>query len=223
MQDYESGTNESIDMLFIKRVMQINNRHIEHIPKNTRFFLRNERYGALSILLTGSIKTEINGENGKIIRLRTMNAPDILAPLVLFSDRNILPFDVVALEDCTVLKIRKETLFQEFFADSELMDYFLRIISNRSLYLFEKIQFLNFSTISSKIAYYLLSIANEKDNIVTLTMSIQELSEYFGVERPSLSKVLGELSEKGIIKKLSRSDFQIIDKNKLYELLIGHL
>jgi CRP-like cAMP-binding protein len=73
---------------------------------------------------------------------------------------------------------------------------------------------LTFKTIKEKIANYLLTLPKDKDQNVTLDSSIEELSNLFGVSRPSLSRAFSELEEKKIIQK-NKKKIKILDGNKL--------
>ena len=104
------------------------------------------------------------------------------------------------------------------------------MISNRSQFLSEKIKFLNFKTIKGKLAQFILQAEGGKSEII-LEMTQNDLADYFGVARPSVSRVIGELEQEGIIitkgktlrildkKGLSESDNRIGDVTELTTLL----
>ena len=55
-----------------------------------------------------------------------------------------------------------------------------------------------------KLLLYLDALKTENDNSVTLPVSVEELSRYFGVARPSLSQVISDLQNEGLIIKTGR-------------------
>jgi CRP-like cAMP-binding protein len=91
------------------------------------------------------------------------------------------------------------------------------MISNRSVFLSEKIKFLNFKTIKGKLAQYFLQISGSGDSVTTLTMTQSDLADYFGVARPSIARVVSELESEGMIETRGRS-LRILDREKLVML-----
>ena len=75
-------------------------------------------------------------------------------------------------------------------------------------------------TYSDKVLKLLTSyfLNNEKNQIVELNISIKELSEYFNVSRPSLSRVLKELVDNKKIEKIKKGMYKILDRNYLENL-----
>jgi CRP-like cAMP-binding protein len=93
------------------------------------------------------------------------------------------------------------------------------MISNRSQFLSEKIKFLNFKTIRGKLAQYFLQLANSGKPEIRLEMTQNDLAEYFGVARPSIARVIGEMETEGLIITKGKT-LTIIDKERLTELTI---
>ena len=100
-----------------------------------------------------------------------------------------------------------------------LLVNFMDMISNRSQFLSEKIKFLNFKTIKGKLAYYILQRAGKDGITTTLGMTQNDLSDYFGVARPSVARALGELETEGFIEAKGKS-IKIIDKAGLANLTV---
>lgn len=202
-----------------EKIFKAEGYHIKNYNKDQMILYSNDTCKSLMILLTGSIKVEIISDNGKIIRLNHVKAPELIAPFTVFGDDNIIPFNISALTDCKILKIPKDSILDMLMSDREILDYFLSQISAKFTFLFDKMQFLNFSTISGKLSYYLLKISASTGSIIDLSLSVRELSELFGVERPSLSKVIGEFIDKEIIKRLGKNKYQIINFDALIAMI----
>ena len=98
----------------------------------------------------------------------------------------------------------------------EFMRGFLAFNANRMQFLSERLKIFSQKSIKSKIAYYILQRA--KNGEFNLGRSISSLSEYFGVERPSLSRAMSELVSDGVIE-YARGKGKIIDSNKIKGLL----
>jgi CRP-like cAMP-binding protein len=93
---------------------------------------------------------------------------------------------------------------------------FLDMISNRSQFLSEKIKFLNFKTIRSKLAQYILELAGDKSEL-RFDRTQSDLADYFGVARPSVARTLGDLENQGIIETSGRN-IKILKRQILAEL-----
>jgi len=94
----------------------------------------------------------------------------------------------------------------------------LSILSDKIVMLNNKMKILNAQTLKSKIAVYLLSIYKRTNKLTfDMPMKRQELSEFLGITRPSLSREFSNMQHDGIID-LYRSSVKILDLDRLYEL-----
>jgi len=175
-----------------------------------------ELVDALYILLKGSVKTEMISNSGTILTIETIEAPNLLAPAFLFAVNNRFPVDVVAIEDCEIILISKDSIMKQLTCNEAFLQGFMTFNSNRVNLLSERSKLLSTRTIKGKIAHYLL--ARTDDMHFTLDKTQTELAEYFGVTRPSLSRSLSEMIEEGIIS-LKRKTGTIMNPEKLKELI----
>ena len=77
---------------------------------------------------------------------------------------------------------------------------------------------MSFKTIKEKFSQYIFTLLRPGENKVVLPKSHQELSEFFGVSRPSLARVIRELERKHIIEH-NRREIVIKDMDRLKEIL----
>ena len=70
------------------------------------------------------------------------------------------------------------------------------------------------------MAHFLLTRAEDKFHSIELKNTQQQLADLFGVTRPSLARVFGEMQKEGLIK-IERKTVTLLNKNKLNELLIN--
>ena len=189
---------------------------IKRYKKGEHIAYQNDKVSHLYILSKGKVKTEIVSDSGLTLSVEELSAPRPLAPAFLFANNNRFPVDVVALEDCEVILIRKDIIEQQMARCPEFMRGFLAFNANRMQFLSERLKIFSQKSIKSKIAYYILQRA--KNGEFNLGRSISSLSEYFGVERPSLSRAMSELVSDGVIE-YARGKGKIIDSNKIKGLL----
>ena len=87
----------------------------------------------------------------------------------------------------------------------------MKVISNKTQLLSNKIwNNFNNKTIQKKLANY---ITKNSKNLEFEIKNISNLAEKFGVERPSLSRVLSSFVKQGKIEKISTKKFKILDKD----------
>ena len=172
----------------------------------------------LMVLINGSVRGEMIDFNGKAIEVETIPAPRPIAPGFIFGKNNFFPVDVVADQDITVLSIPKPSLVQLFQLNKTVLNNYLDIISNRAYFLSERLWFMSFKTIKEKFAHYIFTLLKPGENKIVLPKNQQELSEFFGVSRPSLARVIGEMEKAQVIEH-HRQEIIIKDPEKLKEML----
>ena len=125
---------------------------------------------------------------------------------------------MVADQDITVLSIPKPSLIQLIQMDKAVLNNYLDIISNRAYFLSERLWFMSFKTIKEKFAHYIFTLLKPGEDRIVLPKSQQELSEFFGVSRPSLARVISEMQEAQVIEH-NRKEIIIKDPEKLKAML----
>ena len=171
---------------------------------------------ALYMLLEGSVKTEMILESGMVMNIETIEAPNPLAPAFLFAQNNHFPVDVIALEDCEVMIIPKESLMKQLASNEAFLQAYIAFNSNKTNFLSERIKLLAIKTIKGKLAQYILGRTHNLSFV--LDMNQTQLAEYFGVTRPSLARSLSEMIDDGIIE-LNKKEGKILNVKKFRELV----
>jgi CRP-like cAMP-binding protein len=169
------------------------------------------------IVFNGIVKGEMVDYSGKVIKIEDIPAPGAIAPAFIFGNKNRYPVNVVAVSDAEIMVIDKTEFLKLLMRNDKILVNFLDMISNRSQFLSEKIKFLNFKTIKSKLAQYILKLAGDNKTFVKLDKTQNDLADYFGVARPSVARALGDLEEDGLIKADGKT-VRILDKDGLIEL-----
>lgn len=169
---------------------------------------------SFTMVIEGVVKGEMIDFAGRIIKIENIPPSGALASAFIFGPKNTYPVNVVAVTDTRLMVIGKTEFLKLLKNNERLLENFLDIVSERSQFLSEKIRFLNFKTIRGKLAQYILELSGHDQNEITLTLTQAELAEYFGVARPSVARVMGELEENGIIEIRGRN-LRIIDRDGL--------
>lgn len=194
---------------------------IPHVVKNYKrgehIAYQGDSVNQLLLLIEGSVKTEIVSNSGLTLPMEEIAAPYPLAAAFLFADENRFPVDVVALQDCEVLFISKEAVEKQIAKCPDFMRGFMAFNANRMQFLSERLKLFAQKGIKAKLVYYILS--QEKNGTFDIERSIASLAEYFGVERPSLSRAISEMVKEGIIT-FQNGKGRIVDLDRFHNLLI---
>ncbi len=189
----------------------------KHYKKGDFIAYQGDDVNLLYILLTGSVKTEMILESGSVMDIETIAAPYPLASAFLFAENNKFPVDVVALEECEVMLIRKESVLIKLSSNEIFLQAYIAFNSNKTNFLSKRIKLLSIKTIKGKLAQYILERSHKSQ--FSLEKNQTELAKYFGVARPSLARSLSEMIDDGIIE-LHKNEGKILNINKMKDLLL---
>ena len=200
--------------------------NLEEIRFHTRSYRKGEilaRQGdvcnRLVILTKGSVRGEMIDYSGRLIKVEDIVAPRALAPLFLFGEENRFPVEVTANEPTEVIEIPKASVLELFRRNEQFLENYMNLSANYDRTLSDKLFFMSFKTIRQKIASYLLRLYKQQQQLqITLDRSQQELSDYFGVSRPSLARELSHMQEDGMIIA-DRKQITILQKEWLIRLI----
>ena len=178
---------------------------LEEISFHTRSYKKGEilaQQGAvcnrLVILTKGSVRGEMIDYSGRLIKVEDIAAPRAIAPLFLFGEENRYPVEVTANEPTEVIELPKSSVLRLFRKNEQFLENYMNLSANYARTLSDKLFFMSFKTIRQKLASYLLRLYKQQQQThITLDRSQQELSDYFGVSRPSLARELAHMQEDG--------------------------
>ncbi len=172
----------------------------------------------LLIVLSGSVRGEMIDYSGKTVKIEDVEAPLPLASAFLFGKENKFPVTVTANEKTKMLAIPVSEFLKLLQMNSVLLRNYLNNISTRAQFLSQKLHFLSFKTIKEKVAHFLLNEAGDQFHSFELKNTQQQLAGLFGVTRPSLARVLGEMQSDGLIK-IEKKTVTLLNKKGLNDLL----
>jgi CRP-like cAMP-binding protein len=188
---------------------------VKKLEKNEIVAFRGDEISDLIIVISGEVYTEMQKLNGDSIVVDKLGKGKVLAGAFIFGKDNRFPVDVITASNSELIYIHKSEIIRLFQLNSELLQNYLGVISNKTQFLSKKIWF-SFAnkSINNKLIAYLLNNMN-RDREVVLQNSIKEIAQMFGVARPSLSRVLKELIDEKIVIRLEKNLLKIPSKDKL--------
>ena len=199
---------------------------LEEISFHTRSYKKGEilaQQGAvcnrLVILTKGSVRGEMIDYSGRLIKVEDIAAPRAIAPLFLFGEENRYPVEVTANEPTEVIELPKSSVLSLFRKNEQFLENYMNLSANYARTLSDKLFFMSFKTIRQKLASYLLRLYKQQQQThITLDRSQQELSDYFGVSRPSLARELAHMQADGLLIA-DRKHITILQKEQLVRLI----
>ncbi len=191
---------------------------IKKYSKDEVIVVSGETVMNLLIVISGSVRGEMIDYSGKIIKIEDIDAPKPLAAAFLFGKENKYPVTVTANTDSSLLIMPVAEFLKLLQLNTQILKNYLNSISSRAQFLSQKLNFLSFKTIKGKVAHFLLQQAGDRFHSIELQNTQQQLADLFGVTRPSLARVFGEMQKDGIIK-ISNKTVSLLNKKALNELI----
>ncbi|MBB4036345.1 CRP-like cAMP-binding protein [Dysgonomonas hofstadii] len=203
----------------IERILQELKITETYFKKGEILAFQDEACNRLILLLSGSVKGEMNDPSGKVVKVEDIYAPNPLAILFLFGDDNRFPVQAIAREDTIALVIPKQSVLRMLSMNETLLKNYLDISANFAGRLSKKLHFMSFRTIRQKLSLYILNLSKiSQSDIVELDRPKSSLAEYFGVSRQSIERELTNMQTDGLILSEKRK-ISIKKKDKLIQLI----
>ena len=169
------------------------------------------------LVTKGSVMIAKDFITGKRNVLFMVYEKDVFGEMFAFSNESQFWYDAIANEPTTVLEIP----FGFFFGFCEnacrkhqvIVKNMLGIFSKKSFMMTKKLYLLSGKTLKERISMWVLDNAGKNDSFKS-DMNREELSDYLGTTRPSLSRELMNMQDEGLIK-VDRSLFKILDRESL--------
>ena len=164
-----------------------------------------EKSDTLFIINEGGVKISKLTKDGKEQIVHIFTSGDFFGELSLFSNDETYNFDVYAISDLKVCTLTKENMNEILLANPEISLKLLQVITKRLTQTENLAQNLATNDAEIRIAYMLLEFA-EKYGIPTdqgmqvkLPINREEMANYVGVTRETISRKLSIFEELGII------------------------
>ncbi len=162
-------------------------------------------FHGIGVVASGRVALTRETISGNNIMLEMLEAGEIFGETVAFSDNKTWPVTVIAQEESCLLFLPPGKIQGNCSnicaSHSTLIMNMLNILSNHAITQNKKIGYLSAKGIRSKISAYLLDMYLQNGNTAfEIPMKRQELADYLGIPRPSLSREMGYMRDAGIIE-----------------------
>ena len=206
----ETVVFNNIDEETIKNILEKTRYEIKNYSPNESIAFRGDEVKGLYIILKGTLITEMLTEEGNVIKIEELVPSDVIASAFIFGKKNSFPVDLAAKDEAEILYVERKEFLKLLFSQEKILENFLNEISNKTQLLTSKIwNSFNNKTIKKKFCDYVKK--NQKDNLFSI-QNLGALAEFFGVERPSLSRVLSDFVKDEKLERIGRNKYKILDE-----------
>lgn len=192
---FKNLTKEEIDF-FIKE----NKGLRRSLKRGEEVFSQGEIPNYLFILEQGSVVVENISENGNRSIVNRFSKPGtVFGEVYLYLPERSYDYSCVCDVDSTILAIPKTALVMsgDNFKNSKVVNNMLLILSEKAFYLNQKLLIQSGKTLREKLSRFFLS--NSKESSLELEFNREELADFLGVTRPSISREIMNMKRDGLI------------------------
>ncbi|RSD26165.1 Crp/Fnr family transcriptional regulator [Mesobacillus subterraneus] len=178
---------------------------IVKFKKGAFLFREGQEAKEMYIILSGRVQISKMNAEGKELYLRLCKENDIVGELTLFTVGPRYLFNARVMEDGEAAAVNIENLEQALFNNSQLAYQFLKWMNDHIRKTITKFRDLVLHGKKGALYSTLIRLTNsygivKEDGIhINATITNQDLANYCGTARESVSRMLGELRDEGII------------------------
>ena len=197
----------------IDRLLQCSGAFLKEYKKGQVVFQEDEKPEYVFLLIKGKLLLTKNYFSGRRIIFFEIHEKEIFGILIRHKEEETYWYDATAVADSLVLALPWRFLFEICSRACEyhrlLIQNMFSVQADSCVFQMKKLHILSGTTIEAKLAYLMFELADENGNL-DFKMNREELADFLGVTRPSLSRSLMRLSEEGYIQ-IHKARAKILD------------
>ncbi len=179
-------------------------------PKDTRLFGQGDRGESLFLVLSGRVKAVLLAEDGRELILAIFGPGEIFGEMALFDPDERRTATVVTVETTTLLTLSGKEFMAMLGDHPAIAQSLLRTLTQRLKDSSSRIANLIFLDTYSRVGTYLVKMGEQQgrrlaDGSLVLTRPPQQdIAEYIGSSRETVSRALKELEHQGLIRVIGK-------------------
>jgi CRP-like cAMP-binding protein len=187
-------------------------REVKH-PKGSLILTQGAAGEALFLIRSGQVKVTLGSEDGREVILSVLGAGSFFGEMALLDDEP-RSAHVIAMEDTTMLQLRREDFRSRLKLAPELAIALLRELSRRLRRADDTIASLMLLDVNGRIAHLLLELAREEGgepgSRITRRLTHASIGQMVGASRETVSRTMRNLVLRGVIG-VSRREILLLD------------
>jgi len=183
---------------------------VKKLPKNTLLFCEGDRGDALYLVLQGKVKASLLAEDGREVILSVLGPGELVGEMALFDLEERRSATVETLEDSELLVLSGVQFLKVLEGRPAIALSVIRTLSHRLRDTSSRIRSLVFLDTYSRVGRYLLDLAQQQGreladgSLLVLRPTHQDIANFIGTTRETVSRALGELQSQGLIRLVGR-------------------
>ena len=172
---------------------------VKSYKKHTIVISQDDESYSLYVILSGSVKVYVSGEDGREAILNHQQAGDYFGDLALI-DQQPRVASVVTMEPSTFMVISREDFLACLSKNPEIAINLIKPMTSRIRMLAKNVSSLALLDVYGRVARTLLDESEQQgDILITEKLTQQEIADMVGASRAMVSRILKDLKEGGYI------------------------
>lgn len=210
---------DSIDMKDLPKLLKCLNPIVKSYEKGDYIFTEGSNYRYIGLVAEGTTAVLKERANGERVIVTILRESEVFGETIAFSGLDKWPNTVQAFEKSEILFIPQERITAECSKiclwHRMLIENFLKLLSQKTLTLNKKVEYLAIKGIREKVCSYLYEQYKKTGSAnLIIKLNRNELAEFLNVSRPSMSRELCKMRDEGILE-FHLNFFRIIDVKAL--------
>jgi len=186
-------------------------------PKGSVILFEDDPGDALYVVAKGQVKVVLIGEDGREVILSVLGEGTFFGEMALLDDEP-RSAHVIAMEDSTVLALRREDFRARLRNSPEVAIALLRELSRRLRRADDQIGSLVLLDVNGRVAELLVRLAEEEGgDRITRKLTHATIAQMIGSSRETVSRTMRELQDRGLVA-VTRQDITLTDRSGLAAL-----
>lgn len=207
----------------VERILNCSKSVIKKYPEGSYIFAQDEIPTKLFLLLEGKVQICKDFRNGKRDILYLVEPGNVFGEIFLFGDKKHYWYDALTISDVKVLELPWD-FFYHFCSNAcdhhkQLTQNMLEILSENNFEITRKLHIVTTASLRERITIWLWDAVDE-NGVVQLQMNREQLADFLGVARPSLSRELMRMQKDGLIEAVGKT-IVVKDKATIEQVIIG--
>lgn len=204
----------------------LNNSLTRTVEENEFFFFQGDTAQYLYVLTNGQIKLMQSSTNGQQVNLRTIHPWQMFGALGAVRAEAVYPASAQALEDSTAFAIKSEFLHEMIKTRPHISLDLMTLMTSYIQEMQARYRELATERVEQRVANALIRLAGqtgiraEKEAVIVLSFSRQEIAEMTGTTLYTVSRLLSEWERQGIIET-GRERIKILKPHGLVRIADG--
>ena len=170
--------------------------------KGETIFLAGDKGDSMFFLREGKVKITRNSPDGKEHIVKFIEPGEVFGEVILFGHK-IYPANTTCLEDSRLSVLKRDDFKEYFLEHPEIGWGMLKTMADKLYFSQSRIESLALLDSKSKIIQALLDMSTE-DDVALEEMSQQQLANYLGLTRETVSRNLSQLKDDDLIENKGR-------------------